>query len=202
MSNRRNAIKTMALLMGGALSAPTLLAMDRWAAAEGNPPRGNLALEATDLALIASVAELIIPETDTPGATAAGVPEFIVMMLQDCYHQPEQESFKQGLDRLRAENFLAMKEPQQISLLQRIEQETMQEMKKRNVKQTKMGDNEDREQIDKKAVGLPFWRLIKELTLLGYFTSEQGLTTAFDYVPIPGRFELTTLKPGQKAFAY
>ena len=75
-------------------------------------------------------------------------------------------------------------------------------MKVYQVQQTKMGDNEDREQMKDQAKGLPFWRLMKELTLLGYFTSDEGLKSSFDYVPIPGKLEMIKLKPNQKSFAY
>ena len=61
----------------------------------------------------------------------------------------------------------------------------------------------DKEVISsKKLKGTPFWRLLKELTLFGYFTSEQGATQALEYVPIPGRYDACIpLKPGQKAYA-
>jgi hypothetical protein len=50
--------------------------------------------------------------------------------------------------------------------------------------------------------GVPFFKLVKELTLLGYFTSEPGATLALDYVPVPGRYDgCIDLKPGQKAWA-
>jgi hypothetical protein len=60
------------------------------------------------------------------------------------------------------------------------------------------------EQETKKNTGkaIPFWRLIKELTLLGYFTSEAGIKASFEYVQIPGKLELIKLKPNQKSYAY
>ena len=48
----------------------------------------------------------------------------------------------------------------------------------------------------------PFFKLVKELTILGYFSSEIGCTQALSYVPIPGRYEgVVKLKDGQKAWA-
>lgn len=48
----------------------------------------------------------------------------------------------------------------------------------------------------------PFFTLVKELTILGYFSSEIGCTQALAYVPIPGRYEgVVKLKDGQKAWA-
>lgn len=48
----------------------------------------------------------------------------------------------------------------------------------------------------------PFFTLVKELTILGYFSSEIGCTQALSYVQIPGRYEgVVKLKDGQKAWA-
>jgi hypothetical protein len=47
-----------------------------------------------------------------------------------------------------------------------------------------------------------YFRMMKELTLLGYFTSEIGSTQARRYVPVPGRYEgCIPYKKGDKAFA-
>ena len=44
--------------------------------------------------------------------------------------------------------------------------------------------------------------MIKELTLLGYFTSEIGYTQAMRYVETPGRFDpCVTYTVGDKAWA-
>eukprot|EP01034_Spumella_vulgaris_P019950 gene19950-25534_t len=47
-----------------------------------------------------------------------------------------------------------------------------------------MGDNDDREQMKEQVKGLPFWRLMKELTLLGYYTSEQDKTHRYDAIVV------------------
>ncbi|GAB4032756.1 gluconate 2-dehydrogenase subunit 3 family protein [Spirosoma jeollabukense] len=55
---------------------------------------------------------------------------------------------------------------------------------------------------EKNAPLTPFFKLVKELTILGYFSSEIGCTQALAYVPIPGRYEgVVKLKDGQKAWA-
>ena len=201
--NRREVIKNVALILGGTFSAPTLMAMSRWEKAEKvNSNIAAFSLTETQRKIVAEIAELIIPQTDTPGAKDVGVPAFIEMMLQDCYAQAEHLSFVEGLTSIEQAKFLEMNQSERHGVLKYLEQETKAEMKARQVKQTKMGDNDDHEDIKKVPKGLPFWRLIKELTLLGYFTSEAGIKASFEYVQIPGKVENIKLKPNQKSYAY
>jgi hypothetical protein len=91
---------------------------------------------------------------------------------------------------------------EKIEILKSIEQKSKDLMKAYNVQQSKIGDNEDKELMVITKRGLPFWRLMKELTLIGYFTSEVGIKDSFEYVPIPGNLVHVKLKNGQKVFAY
>jgi len=200
---RRDAIKSVALMFGGSFSAPTLLAMNRWEMdGISKTPPVDFSLTENQKMIVAEVAEIIIPKTTTPGAKEAGVPAFIVMMLQDCYKTPEHKSFTEGLNDLEKKQFLTMDTSQKTEILKQVEKNSVEQMKAYQVQQTKMGDNEDREQMAAQAKGLPYWRLMKELTMLGYFTSEEGIKSSFDYVPIPGKLEMIQLKPNQKSFAY
>lgn len=201
MMNRREVLKSVAVMLGGAFSAPTLMAMDHWEN-KATADTGTFELSEIQKNIVAEVAEMIIPRTNTPGAKDANVPAFIVMMLQDCYRKPEHVSFVTGLQDLEKRGFLSLDQKGKTEVLKSVEADSVNQMKEYNVKQTKMGDNEDREQMKEIPKGLPYWRLMKELTLLGYFTSEAGIKASFDYVPIPGKLEITKLKPGQKAYAY
>jgi Gluconate 2-dehydrogenase subunit 3 len=209
--NRRDALSRVALMLGAAISGPTLIACDK----SSKDQAATTAISTDDLKaladfkltdeqrkILAEVAEHIIPKTRTPGAKDAGVPPFIEMMIKDCYKAPEQKSFLEGISALETQKFMTLSPADQVVALTKLETETIAEMEARNVKQVKVGDNEDKEAMDKDAKGVPFWRLAKELTLLGYFTSEVGVNASFDYQPIPGKFEAQKLKPGQKAYAY
>jgi hypothetical protein len=207
--NRRDALSRVALLMGGTLSAPTLLAFSEGTSTH-QAVGADFILNDAQRALVAEIAEHIIPKTTTPGAKEAGVGSFIELMLKDCYKAQEQQNFLEGLADVDAKamkahgkNFLQTSSAEQVALLKMVEKETIELMKSANVQQVKVGDNVDKEVVSsKKMKGTPFWRLMKELTLFGYFTSEQGATQALDYVPIPGRYEgCIPLKPGQKAYA-
>lgn len=179
--NRREVIKNVALMLGGTFSASTLVAMNNWEQSTFPKNAGAFfSLTDTQQKIVAEIAEIIIPKTETPGAKDVGVPAFIEMMLKDCYKELEQQSFTEGLSSMEKVKFLSLNSDERRGVLKLLEQET----KKNTGKAT------------------PFWRLIKELTLLGYFTSEAGLKASFEYVQIPGKLELIKLKPNQKSYAY
>lgn len=182
--NRREVIKNVALMLGGAFSTPMLMAMNHWE--NGTKPNGNaetFSLTATQQKIVSEIAELIIPKTDTVGAKDVGVPAFIEMMLKDCYSQAEQLTFTEGLVAMEQVQFLELNDDERRGVLKLLEQNTKKEMK-----------------MQPKST--PFWRLIKELTLLGYFTSEAGIKASFEYVQVPGKLENIKLKPNQKSYAY
>jgi hypothetical protein len=201
MLKRREAVSRIAMLVGGVFSAPTLFAMEAKNAgviAEA----GTFSLTDLQRKIVAAVAEHIIPRTTTPGAIDAGVPAFIEMMLNDCYKKPEHVSFKKGVDNLAKAKFLDQTNEAQVAMLTLLEADTKELLKSYSASKVKVGDNVDKDILEG-AGGVPFWRVMKELTLLGYYTSEKGTQASFVYEPVPGRFEvISDMKPDQKSFAY
>jgi hypothetical protein len=201
MLKRRDAVSRIAMLVGGVFSAPTLFAMEAKNAgliAEA----GTFSLTDIQRNVVAIVAEHIIPKTTTAGAIDAGVPAFIEMMLNDCYKKPEHVSFKKGVDNLVKAKFLNQSSDAQVAMLTLLEADTKELMKSYSASKVKVGDNVDKDILEG-AGGVPFWRVMKELTLLGYYTSEKGTQASFVYEPVPGRFEvISDMKPDQKSFAY
>ncbi|ODS79192.1 MAG: twin-arginine translocation pathway signal protein [Cytophagaceae bacterium SCN 52-12] len=197
--NRRDALERVALLMGGLVSAPTITAF-----LEGCTPGTQSASEqftgfsADQLNLVSEIAETILPATDTPGAKDAKVGGFVELMLKDCYYPKDQNSFLKGLEELSKKEFLKASPEEREKLLSeaedyayRFREETAQ--KRSQAKESQQSFEEP---------GVPFFALMKELTLLGYFTSEVGATLALDYLPVPGRYEgCIDLKEEQKAWA-
>lgn len=178
---RRELLKNIALILGGTISAPTLQAMEVW----DNPVKSknissDFSLNPNQQKIIAEIAELIIPKTDTPGAKDVGVPAFIEMMLKDCYKELDHQNFLKGLESIEKIHFLDLNKDEKSGALKLLEQETK----------------------NFKGSGTPFWRLIKELSLLGYFTSEAGLKASFEYIQVPGKLENIKIKPNQKSYAY
>ena len=161
---RRTALRQLAALLGGVALTPEIMARTLASVASGTLPQH---FGADKMAIIAEIAETIIPETDTPGAKAAGVPAFIALMIEDCTAPPEQKVFWSGLDAAEQQSLgMFRKSIVDITPEQRIALLT---------------------QIEKTATGSPnFWHIIKGLTLFGYFSSEIGMTQALAFDPIPG----------------
>lgn len=189
--NRREAVRNIALLMGTAISVSTLSAL------EGCNPKGpeNYALKAPETrSLLAEIADTIIPKTDTPGAKEAKVEDFIVTMLNDCYKTSDQQIALDGLKKIDEASEKQYKKPfveitpeERTKLLTEIDKERVDYNKRENKKE---GDPTH------------YFQFLKELTLLGYFTSEAGATKALRYVPVPGKFEgCIPYKKGDKAWA-
>ena len=81
--NRRDALKQTALLTGYALSASTIASIMNGCKASGDPAWVPQFLTEEQGALVAEMAECLIPRTDTPGAKDVFVHEFIDLMLKD-----------------------------------------------------------------------------------------------------------------------
>jgi len=188
--NRRDALKNVAILMGTAISASTMAALSGC-----NTGPKNYTLQTPETrSLLAEISETIIPETDTPGAKAAKVDEFMITMMNDCYDEKSQKIFVDGLKAIdEASNkkfgkvFVQLASGQKTELLTAIDQERIDYNKKKD---------------KPKGSGPHYFQLMKELTLLGYFTSEPGATKALRYIQVPGRYDgCVPYKKGDKAWA-
>ena len=185
---RREALRRVSLLLGGA----TLLGESAWlagCATEGAPRAASGPLfSGSEIALLAEIADTILPTTSTPGAKAAGVGPFMALMVTDVYDAGQQKIFRDGLMTLEREcrklhgtDFMSATPAQRTTLLEQL----------------------DREQYAQRNAGTPhYFRMLKELSLLGYFTSEIGYTQAMRYAETPGRFDpCVPYAPGEKAWA-
>ena len=186
---RREAIYRVAGLMGASFSAPLLMGLSNFEK-RGTEETISIFIPDNQRKLIEEIAELYIPETSTPGAKAAGVPDFIIMMIEECYTKEDKQQFYKGLDELNEKSkqqfgkeFLKAAKDQQTALL---------------LSEEKLA--QDNKQKDKQ---LPFIKMMKELTLFGYFTSEIGSTQALNYLPIPGRYEACIdIDKSQKTYTF
>jgi hypothetical protein len=199
----------VAVMAGATISLPALA--DTLAASDASRVlTGKPLLFTTDQdTLVAEMADTIIPTTKTPGAKAAKVNEIIDIVLKDCYKQDDQKRFLDGLaqtDKLSQEgytkNFVQLDATQRIDIMKKLEAEAKQQRADMTAK-PQAGSGQQDVQLPKERVKFtPFFMMLKDLTLMGYFTSEIGATQALEYVAVPGRYDgCVPLKPGQKAWA-
>ena len=173
LMDRRLALKRLALLAGGTLSASTVAGV--LGGCRSDTPAGAAftpqTLSEAQTELVATIAEHIIPTTDTPGAREAGVHEFIDRMLTEWYPADERDRFLEGLDALDAEtrrvhgaSFLELSSEQQVDVLTALDAAAYPSDPAETAAV--------RAQIE--ADRPPFFRTMKELTVVGYYTSEIG----------------------------
>ncbi len=185
-----------------------------------------------DIAFLDEVADTILPETSTPGAKAAKTGAFMALMVTDTYDEGQRRAFREGMrtldeesEKMHGASFMEVTPQQRLALLERIDREAKEEMDRRRAQPGSQAAEEEEEA--KAAAPLPdqrqeesptaeagtatavaedapphYFRMMKELTLLGYFTSEIGYTQAMRYVESPGRFvPCVDYAPGEKAWA-
>lgn len=183
--NRRELLQRVAWLMGGTLSAPAALAVLNGCSAKPSAGWHPLFLSQEEGAMVADVADLILPRTDTPGAREVGVPAFIDVILKDAYPGEDQVRFVSGLkefdeqaQRAHGKPFLQLPQAQRREFLQKTHDEAAAAEKTQADKDVPAGERKR-----------PFVLMMKELTLLGFFTSQVGATQVLQYDSVPGDFQ-------------
>jgi len=194
--DRRKAVQRVALILGGSVLAAEIFIQTGCKGGGGErkiavAPEQDFFTK-NEIAFLNEVGETIIPRTDTPGAKDARVGEVIEILVRDCYSKSDQKIFRDGMkmiDKLsrvkyRAD-FLKLQPAQRTELLTGL-------------------DKEQREYHEMKKAEDPvhFFRMMRELVLLAFFTSEPGASKALRYVAVPGRFDpCMPYQPGEKAWA-
>ncbi|MEO6538494.1 MAG: gluconate 2-dehydrogenase subunit 3 family protein [Ferruginibacter sp.] len=184
---RREAVQYISLLLGGTIIGGNAFLTG---CKTNTGTKQNFSTE--DVAYLDEIANTILPDTTTPGAKAAGVGPFITVMVNDCYEAKDQKVFHEGMDRINAlskktydNSFMKINDQQRHDLLVSLDKEQKDYMKNK-----------------KKEEPSHYFRMMKELTMLGYFTSEVGCTKARRYAETPGKFEACIpYTKGDKAFS-
>lgn len=212
---RREAIARAAYILGGVISAPTLAGV--LAGCERRAPQAASAasaLTSEQKELIATLADHIIPETDTPGARSAGVQDFIDVMMAEYYPPEERTRFVDGLARVDARSqqaygkaFTQLPADQQLEVVKAFNRQAFNNRAARETtpaqepvtRQTDVAtgrsdaealqaksaavmldDNWDPEDVGRQA----FFRTLKELVVVGYYTSKPGATQELRMQPM------------------
>ena len=184
---RRELLKMIAALTGGAFIGGELLT-----SCKSGPLVGGATFGEADTAFLDEVAETILPATKTPGAKAAKVGQFMVVMVNDTYEDKDQKIFHAGIGKLdeaskkaNGRSFLEATPEQRTTLLTALDKEA------KDYQKSKKPEDPNH-----------YFTMMKQLTLFGFFTSKEGATQALRYIAVPGKYDgAYPYKKGDKAWA-
>ena len=132
--------------------------------------------------LLNKLVDIVIPRTSTPGGIDVNAPYFIELVVKDCMNAPDQQLIKKGLHDFKdsgGKKFLSLSDEEQKKVVTEIDQNAFKDIN-----------------------SMSWFRILKKLALIGYFTSREGMTTALNYVQVPGDYRGSVpYKKGDKAMA-
>ena len=203
---RREVLQRVTAVLGGAtvLGGDALLAFSFDESRRQQAIGGVGTFSASEIALLDEIAETILPQTSTPGAKAAKTGAFMALMVTDVYTPQNQQVFRDGLRQLDEActkthqlSFMRASPSQRLTLLEALDREQKTVMEERSTLRSRApaaASNTDEP--------AHYFRMMKELALLGYFTSEIGYTQAMRYIESPGKFDpCVPHAPGDKTWA-
>ena len=152
-------------------------------------------------ATVKAMAELILPKTDTPGATDVGADEFIDLMLTEWYDEEDRTRFLNGLsevDRhtkdLFGKNFVEASPDQQAEILAWLGE-------KMTAEPDALGTARRERRGSWQQSAASFYSMLRRLTLTACYTSEAGATEELHYQVIPDSHAGCTTIPPSKGGA-
>ena len=183
--DRREAVKRVSFMLGGMAlvgSGSGLLTACTNANRDAVVKAGSAGtFAADDIAFLDEVSDTILPTTaKSPGAKAANTGAFMALMVTDTYSPEDQKVFRDGMTALNEASkkanggatFMAATPAQRTTLLTALDKEQF-----------------DFQKTKKKEEPQHYFRMMKELSMLGFFTSEIGYTKAMRYKESPGPFQ-------------
>jgi hypothetical protein len=195
---RREAVKYIGILLGGAV-----IGADAFLTGCKTKTSSPTEWTADDVAYLNEIGETILPRTATPGAKDANVGQFMTVMVNDCYEADDQKTFREGLDKLNDASkkkfnntFMKITPEQRHQLLVEVDKEAKDYMAKMQEEAKVKERQKDAQEAAKsttpnepKKQSPHYYMMLKQLTLLGFFTSKEGMTQAVRYMPVPGRYD-------------
>lgn len=204
--DRRELLKMIAVVTGG-----TVIGGELFLTGCKTGAKADAGFSAANISLLDEIGETIIPATTTPGAKTAQVGEFMKVMVTDCYTQAQQDAFMKGISsldeackKMHSKDFMDCSPEQRHSFLVSLEKEA-----KEFNKTVQDKDKPQKEEFQKKgrpydfvASPLHYYTMIKQLTLLGFFSSKTGMTETLRHIPVPGKYDgAFPYAKGDKAWA-
>jgi Gluconate 2-dehydrogenase subunit 3 len=182
--NRREYIKNTAAALGLTLTGISMSEMLVSCQAQAQLDWKPAFFTNNQAALIAEIAETILPKTKTPGAKEMAVPQFIDKMVKETMDEASQKKLVVGLATFEEEvkakyniDFLSLKPDQRQEFLEKLDKE-----------KPRSGLSMWGIALEKDVPDATFFKIIKGLTLFGFFTSEEIGRNVLVYDPVPGEY--------------
>lgn len=199
MMNRRDAIISSGWLAGYALTSASLSTLFLSCQAEVKLDWQPVFLPKKEAHTLAEVTETILPKTSTPGAKELGVPQFIDKVLKDVLGEDDQKKLLEGLKQIEAEakekhgkSFAECSVEERQAILLALDEAAAKQPGVPSVWGITLGVPPP----------TPFFRQLKSLTLLGYYTAEEVGKNILRYDPVPGDYvACMPLKEGENTWA-
>lgn len=170
---RRELIRNVVLASVGLLSTSVLAGEPFVVREPGGPVRKGQALTEPQMALLRELVELIIPQTETPGAAATDTHGFIDDQLAHCQAPDEATHFIAELDRLG--DLLSQHWGADLTNFSAGDKQAV-------MRAFALHD------APFEALSEDFFYKLKELTVIGYYSSEAGASRELVYLPIAGGY--------------
>jgi len=215
--SRREAVFRITTLIGGVavLGSGALVTACRQQYKVGAPFTNG------EVAYLDEIADTILPTTSTPGAKAAQTGAFMALMVRDSYNADDDKVFREGMGKLNdamkdkyGKTFMEATPQQRLEMLQSLDKQQYDYSEKMKAEARRKSDEflAEREQNPPTSQGVKstqitesppskYFGMMKELALLGYFTSEIGMTQAQRYTESPGRYDPCIPYDGKPAWA-
>ncbi len=175
--DRREALRRTAWIMGGAVTAPTMLGIMNGCSVTNDPNWEPTFFDKNQAVTIMDITDIIIPTTDTPGAVEVGVPKFIESMVSEIYTKEDQEDFLNGLKDFQqsvkstyGDSFVALEMETKILAVTALNASAVGSSSEKGSKEH-------------------FYMKVKELTVGGFCMSEVGATQVLKYDKTPGEYK-------------
>jgi hypothetical protein len=222
MITRREAVARVAALLGGVALIGGSALITGCRTEKTDVP--SMPFTTDEIAYLDEIADTILPTTSTPGAKAAKTGEFMARMVTDSYSLEDEKTFRAGMAKLNdaskaangGKTFMEASPEQRLALLKTLDKEQFdlfEQQRLDGLKKSKdflaqsIQENAPKTESQKANVASTdppnrYFRMMKELSLLGYFTSEIGCKQAQVYEESPGNWQpCIPYTPGQKAYA-
>lgn len=173
---RKEALKRTSYLLGGVIFTPNMIGLLNGCSPNRTTDWKPVLFNHYEAKLVTTLADVIMPKDDYPSASEIGVPSFIESMVSTVYSEEQRKMFLNGLNDFGS----LARGTLHIDFSESIEDQRFL---------FTYEQNEAALQLSNESASEPsFFMMFKELTILGYFTSEIGATQVLRYEPVPGYY--------------